>query len=599
MDTPISLPKKKYTVVDSVKICFRCAPVSATFYGFFDLSSGVIAPFKTLIVARFIDTAIGAAQGSVPLKTVLVNLVIVVAIASFEWLKQALHNFADLALVLGLRENYRTALMEKQTRLAYRHIENGETWDLIQRIAANPEGGRLKLSYFHLIDLAAFVIKVGGLLMILTSAVWWGGIAVIAISALTLIFGIRGGKAQYQAEREASRHDRQSSYFSGVLTNREASSERMLFGFTGWMNRKWIASYTSAFKIRMAAAIKWYIRSYTGNIIALLSWIFIMVVLLPPLLSGDITVGLYIALTQALANLNIVWGFMETVNGIAGDAEFYKDLTAFIGLEERPERSTLITGTSPALVSLELRDIRFRYPGTENYILRGVSYSFEPGRHYALVGANGAGKTTLTRLLTGLYPIDGGEILLNGKPMSDFSHKMLLSFFTIVYQDFARYDITLRENIIFGKASKMRNDVSFWDDLLEKVELTEAADRLPQGLDTPLGKLKESGADLSGGEWQRVAMARALANPAPIRILDEPTAALDPLAESRLYELFDRVTANETTLFISHRLGATKLADTILVLGDGKIVETGSHSKLMKHDGLYREMFEKQRSWYE
>lgn len=599
----LPLKPRRYTLLDAATICFRCSPVATFFYGFLDLAAAIIVPLRTLAVAGFIDAAIAAIRDGDGLGKVYINLGLIVGIAAYLWVKQALHNFADLQLVLSLRAKYRTALTEKRTRLAYRHIENSDSWDLIERVAANPEGGRLKAAYFHLIDITSFILKVGGLLVILTTAIWWGGLAVVAVSALTLITGVRGGKKQYRAEREVAQHDRRTGYLARLLLGRDAGAERTLFGFTSLVSTMWRDSHHKGMRIRIKARLRWYISAYAGSLIGIGSWIFMMIILLRPLQSGGISVGLFIALTQAFTNLDIVWGFMETVHGLAADGEFFKDLTSFMALDEQrsigggPRIPT--SDTVPEFTSLELRDVRFRYPGTKSWVLDALSYRFEAGRHYALVGANGAGKTTLTRLLTGLYPLDSGEILLNGRELGEYDYDALLSHFSLVYQDFARYNLTLRDNILFSDERKRGFNEARWQKLLSDVGLADVVARLPRGLDTHLGKLDRTGVDLSGGEWQRVALARALADPAPIRILDEPTASLDPVAESRLYELFDRMTSGLTTLFISHRLGATKIADTILVLAEGKVAESGSHDELMDSDGLYRRMFDSQRSWYE
>ncbi len=605
MSTALPLSQGRYRLRDGVIICLRAAPGAAILYAAFDLVAGAAAPLRALAVARFIDAAIGAATGSSPPRAVAGPLSLVVALTAYEWLKRAMHNFADLKLVLALRERFRTALLAKQTRLAYRHFEEPASCDLMHRIVANPEGGALKATYAHLVELAAFAIKVSGLLLILTSAVWWAGLALLAVSGLTLGAGIRGGKVQYEAEREAAKYERRTDYLSGVLTGREAAAERSLFGFTPWLNRLWRGAWQRALAIRFKGRLRWYIRSYLGSGIAALSWIAVMVVLLPPLARGQVSVGLYIALTQALTDLDIVWGFMGSVNGISQDAEYFRDLTAFFALEERSEGSAAPSSTSTDRPSvrtrgeIELRDVRFRYPGAVAEVFSGLSCRLLPGRHYGIVGANGAGKTTLTRLLTGLYPVQGGEILLDGRRIEDYPSEELRARYSIVYQDFARYQLTLRENIALGRDGKAGWPSPFWEDLVDRVGLSHAIRRLSRGLDTPLGRLREDGVDLSDGEWQRVAMARALAVPASVRIFDEPTASLDPLEESMFYELFDRITDRQTTLFISHRLGATRLADEILVLDAGRIAESGTHDELMRRGGLYRRMFDSQRSWYE
>jgi len=242
---------------------------------------------------------------------------------------------------------------------------------------------------------------------------------------------------------------------------------------------------------------------------------------------------------------------------------------------------------------IELGDVRFRYPGSERYILDGLSMTLEAGKRYALVGANGCGKTTVTRLLTGLYPAESGHVWVNGRDLREITAAELRSLISVVYQDFARYSVSLRDNVFLGQEPAEDRQV------FERAGLGPLVARLPHGIDTPLGKIAGDGVDISGGEWQRVAMARSLARPAALRILDEPTAALDPVAESELYASFERLTEGATTLLITHRLGATQTADVILVLDGGRIVETGSHAELMQSGGLYARMYESQRYWYE
>ncbi len=601
MTESLRLSKRRYTLLDSVRICFRCAPVASLFYAFFDLASAALAPLKTLVVAAFIDAAIASFRQGAPTQGLYGALGLVAVITTFQWLKAALHNFADLKLVLALREKYRTALTDKRTRLAYRHVEDPNTYDLIQRVAENPEGGRLKASYFHLVDMASFVIKVGGLLVILTSAVWWGALAVLAVSSLSLATGVRGGAAQYRAEREVARSERRSSYLAGLLVGREPAAERTLFGFTPMVNRMWRRAFESALAVRIRTRLRWYVSAYSGSLVSISSWTFIMAILLAPLAAGSISVGLFIALTQAFTGLNIVWGFMDTVHGLAADAAFFGDLTAFLALDEEPAFTGIGDAPTRLLepVTLELRNVWFRYPGTERWILRGVGCVFEPGRHYAVVGANGAGKTTLTRLITGLYEPSSGSVLLNGRDIRTYCHAERIAAFAVVYQDFARYSVSIRENILLGAGASAASGSEQWFGLLAETGLSETVERLAHGADTRLGKLTEDGVDLSGGEWQRVAMARALSRPAPIRILDEPTAALDPTAESAMYELFHRASVGTTTLLISHRLGATKIADSVVVLADGRIAEQGSHLELMRRNGFYAQMYRSQRSWYE
>ena len=256
-------------------------------------------------------------------------------------------------------------------------------------------------------------------------------------------------------------------------------------------------------------------------------------------------------------------------------------------LQERRNKD----GTA-AFSSLEIRNLRFRYTPDSHYVLDGVNLVIESGGAYSLIGKNGAGKSTLTKILLGLYRDFEGEILINGIDIAKYRTYELRRMFSIVYQDFAKYYIPLADNITLGSK---QGDL---DAVLRLADLEDAAARLPQKENTPLGMIYEGGADISGGEWQKVAIARMLYADAPFMILDEPAASLSPIMESKLYRRFSEITKNKTSLLISHRLGSTKLSDTLFVLDNGKIAETGTHDALMAAKGLYAQMFISQRSWY-
>jgi ATP-binding cassette subfamily B protein len=328
-----------------------------------------------------------------------------------------------------------------------------------------------------------------------------------------------------------------------------------------------------------------------------------MLVLLNPVLTGAVTVGMFISLVNAIFGLvqAMSWELTYHVDQLAKHNEYLKDLTEFAALDETGEAVELPVFPLPAFESLEFRNVRFKYPGTDNYVLDGISFRIDAGKHYAFVGINGSGKTTITKLMTGLYDDFEGDILINGRIISTYSQREIKALFSVVYQDFARYYISMNDNIALGDVNKMQEEENpeRVREAIMKAGLEETAAKLPLGLDTPLGKIKEGGQDVSGGEWQKIAMARAVFNPAPVRILDEPTASLDPVSESRMYKEFEKISRDKTTIFISHRLGSTKLAHEIFVLGNGRIIEKGDHQHLMNLDGVYAQMYESQRSWYE
>jgi ATP-binding cassette subfamily B protein len=307
---------------------------------------------------------------------------------------------------------------------------------------------------------------------------------------------------------------------------------------------------------------------------------------------------MFIALMVAVFRLTnrLSWGVNWIVFEISRNREYLKDLTEFMKLDEygdaaaKPEKNMSFN-------VIEFKNVSFTYPETEKIILDKISFTIENGRHYSFVGVNGAGKTTITKLITGLYNNFEGEIIIDGRSIRDLTQAEIKGLSSVVYQDFAKYYISLYDNVAIADLDNPTNR----KDVENAVELTGLSDtvaKLKDGLDTPLGKILENGVDISGGEWQRVAMARSVLSPAPLKILDEPTAALDPIGESMVYRNFERISKGMTTIFISHRLGSTKLADIIYVLSDGKIIESGSHSALMAEKGVYCEMFNSQAEWY-
>lgn len=245
---------------------------------------------------------------------------------------------------------------------------------------------------------------------------------------------------------------------------------------------------------------------------------------------------------------------------------------------------------------IEFRNVSFRYPGMEEYALKNVSLKFHCGSKLAVVGMNGSGKTTFIKLLCRLYDPDEGEILLNGINIRKYNYKEYMEIFSVVFQDYGMFAFTLGENI----SRKQDYHASEVEEILKKVGFGERLETLPKGTDTSVGKtLDDDGVEFSGGESQKIAIARALYKDSPFIILDEPTSALDPIAEAEIYEKFDEISENRTAIYISHRLSSCKFCDEIAVFHEGEIVQKGSHAALLaEKDGKYYELWNAQAQYY-
>ncbi|WP_442865131.1 ABC transporter ATP-binding protein [Alkalihalobacillus sp. CinArs1] len=229
-------------------------------------------------------------------------------------------------------------------------------------------------------------------------------------------------------------------------------------------------------------------------------------------------------------------------------------------------------------------------------VLDNVSFTISPGEKVAIVGDNGSGKTTLVKCLLGMYPVSTGEIVVDGMNINEYDPSTLKNSMTGIFQDFMQLPFTVRENITLGDID--RDDDLLMRKVVKQSGIFDTIQKFPDQFETRLGKLLGDGEDLSGGQWQKLALARALFSKANIIILDEPTASLDPLTELKIFDQFKQITEDKTTIYISHRMAAARLADRILVMKAGKVVEVGSHEELIARGNDYYDMFTSQAQWY-
>jgi ATP-binding cassette subfamily B protein len=288
----------------------------------------------------------------------------------------------------------------------------------------------------------------------------------------------------------------------------------------------------------------------------------------------------------------------STASGVADQALFLTDLLAFFEMKPAVEsKPNGLPTPRPIQRGFEFRDVSFAYPGTDRRILSNFNFTLYPGERVALIGENGQGKTTVVKLITRLYDPTEGSILLDGVDLREYDLADLHSEIGVIFQDFMRYEMTARENIAMG-----RIEVDHADDAIEyaakKSMASEVIARLRNGYDQMLGRRFEGGVDLSGGEWQKVALARAYLRDAQLLVLDEPTASLDARSEFEVFERFAELTCGKMALLISHRFSTVRMADRIVVLEGGRLVEEGNHGQLLALGGRYAAMFEMQAASY-
>jgi len=392
---------------------------------------------------------------------------------------------------------------------------------------------------------------------------------------------------------------RQLDYLRVLGGSKEAAKELKLFGLAPFLTERFSRLSNQIYEEDVDLARRRLVAGSFLSTISTAGYYLAYVFVIWRTATGVLSVGAFTFLAGAIqqASSNIEQMF-STVSSIADQALFLTDLIAFF--EMRPmiaSKPNALPAPRPIARGFEFRNVSFRYPGSSRLVLDGLNFHFRQGERVALIGENGEGKTTIVKLLTRLYDPVEGQVLLDGVDLREYNLEDLYTQVGVIFQDFMRYEMTARENIAVGRIERL-DDLPGLLKSAQKSMADEVIGRLPRGYEQMLGRRFDGGVDLSGGEWQKVALARAYLRDAQILILDEPTAALDARSEYEVFQRFAELTAGKMALFISHRFSTVRMADRIVVLENGRIAEDGDHDKLTRLGGRYAEMFELQAASY-
>ncbi len=392
---------------------------------------------------------------------------------------------------------------------------------------------------------------------------------------------------------------RELDYLRVLGGSREAAKELKLFGLKDFLVARFTRLSDQLYRENVDLARRRLIAGSFLSMIGTAGYYSAYVYVIWRTAIGSLTIGKMIFLTGAImqASSNIQQVF-STLSSIADQALFLTDLLAFF--EMRPticSKPHALPAPRPIVRGFEFRNVSFRYPGTSRLVLDGLDFHLRAGERVALIGENGEGKTTLVKLMTRLYDPVEGQVLLDGVDLREYNLEDLYREIGVIFQDFMRYEMTARENVAVGRIDEIDN-LPLLKTAADKSMANEVIERLPRDYDQMLGRRFENGVDLSGGEWQKIALARAYLRDAQVLILDEPTAALDARSEFEVFQRFAELTAGKSALFISHRFSTVRMADRIVVLHKGRIAEDGNHDSLLNLGGRYAGMFEMQAANY-
>lgn len=499
-----------------------------------------------------------------------------------------------------ITNHIRRKIMQKAKEIDVSCFDQPDFYEKLEN--ANREAGMRPVQVLNSsLTVISTLISMISFIAVLAAIGLWAPFLVIilAVPSAVISFIYRRKTVGYMRRRSKAR--RQMNYYSEAVVDKDLVKEIRLLGISGDFEKRYDAVFKDYFKGLKRIILSEGAWNIAFGIVRIATNCLLFWFIAAMALNHQIQVGDYALYTGALNSIAVgVASLVSSTAVIYEGTLFIDNLISFM----KQEKKIIAEETPPLLPerhvghTIEFKNVSFQYPQTERYVLKNVNLKFEAGETIVLVGLNGAGKTTLIKLLTRLYDPTAGQILLDGKDIRRYDVQALYHIFGIVFQDFGKYAVTVEENILFGNIQQAP----------DKARVEEAARQsdslgyirtLPQGFDTPLMRyFEENGLELSIGQWQKLAVARAFYGDSDILVLDEPTASLDALAEQEIYNQFDQLRKGKTTIFVSHRLSSAVGADRILVLENGSVIEEGTHRQLMLQQGKYYQMFSTQAKRY-
>ena len=488
-------------------------------------------------------------------------------------------------------------IMQKTSKIDMSLLEDSEFYDKLERARTQTTGrvGLMSNALGEVQSLVSISTLIAGLIYFEPYL-----IILLVLSIIpSFINEIWFSQRQYSLARGWTAERRELDYLRYIGANNETAKEIKLFGLTDFIVGRFQNLSKEYFELNKKLAVKRSSLGFLFNVLGTLSYYGAYVFIIYRVVTGVISLGELTFLSGAFNRLTKnLQGFFSKFTRITESALYLKDYFQFIDISVIPTQKEDEPLPKRIKSGFKFKNVSFSYPGSKIEILKCISFKISSGEKIAFVGQNGAGKTTLTKLLLRFYEPTSGEILLDGININRFNKSEYQKFFGVIFQDFFKYEFTARENIAVGDITELNNQTKI-ESASELSLANEVISELKKGYDQQLGRRFAQGQDLSGGQWQKVALARAYMKDAEVMILDEPTSALDAKAESEVFQRFIALTENKTSIIISHRFSTVRQADRILVLENGSLLEMGTHDELMKNNLLYAQLFSLQAEGYQ
>ena len=592
----------------TLALVWRSSPRGTVALGVLTVLAAALPPLIAVVGKLIIDAVIaahaaapGAARDVAIARTVRYVAFELAAVGGSALLERALNLVRqNVGSRLGIDVN--VMILEKAQQLDLRHFEDPEFYDKLTRARREASSRPLSLIQGNF-QLLRNALTLAGYIALLVRFSGWVVLALLAATVPAFIAEARFSGAAFRLRNWRSPDARRLNYLEYVMANDEHAKEVKLFGLGPLLLDRYRGLAERFYKEDKDLATRRTVWAYLLSLVSTLVFYGCYALIVVATARGRLSLGdmtLYLAAFRQ--GQQAFQSILTAVGGMYEDTLYMSNLFEFLAIETTTPAPPALSPAEPTSTSpeqgLRFDHVGFRYPDAEGWALRDIDLFLPKGQSLALVGENGAGKTTFIKLLAGLYRPTEGRVLLDGKDLRSWDDTALRRRIGGIFQDFNQYQLLVRENVGFGSVEHLDDEVRT-QRAVERGGAKELVAGLTEGLDTQLGRWFKSGAELSGGQWQKVALARAfMREEADILILDEPTAALDAEAEHAVFERFRQLTAGRTAILISHRFPTVRMADRILVLEHGRVIEDGTHAGLLAAGARYAELFRLQASGY-